>query len=36
MDFLDKRSKQKKMDMKFGTGNVRSMYGAGLLRAVEE
>jgi hypothetical protein len=26
MDSLDKRPKQKKMDMKFGTWNVRSMY----------
>jgi exonuclease III len=35
-DFLDKRRKQKKMDMRFGTWNVRSMYRAGSLRAVAE
>jgi hypothetical protein len=35
-DFLDKRPKQKKMGMRFGTWNVRSMYRAGLLRAVGE
>jgi hypothetical protein len=35
-DFLDKRPKQKKMDMKYGTWNVRSMYRAGSLRAVAE
>jgi hypothetical protein len=36
MDSLDKRPKQKKMDMKFGSWKVRSMYSAGLLRAVAE
>jgi hypothetical protein len=36
MDSLDKRPKRKKMDMRFGTWNVRSMYRAGSLRAVEE
>jgi exonuclease III len=36
MDFLDKRPKQKKMDMRVGTWNVRSMYRAGSLRAVAE
>jgi hypothetical protein len=36
MDSLDKRTKQKKMDMRFGTWNVRGMYMAGLLRAVGE
>jgi hypothetical protein len=36
MDFLDKRHKQKKMDMRFGTWNIRSMYRAGSLRAVAE
>jgi hypothetical protein len=25
-DFLDKQTKRKKMDMRFGTWNVRSMY----------
>jgi hypothetical protein len=35
-DFLDKRSKRKKMDMRFGTWNVRSTYRAGSLRAVAE
>jgi hypothetical protein len=35
-DFLDKRPKQKKMNMRFGTWNVRSMYRAGSLRAVAE
>jgi hypothetical protein len=33
---LDKQLKQKKMDMRFGTWNVRSMYRAGSLRAVAE
>jgi hypothetical protein len=33
---LDKRSKLKKMAMRFGTWNVRSMYRAGSLRAVAE
>jgi exonuclease III len=36
MDSLDKRHKQKKMDMRFGTWNVRSMYRAGSLRVVAE
>jgi hypothetical protein len=27
---------QKKMDMRFGTWNIRSMYKAGSLRIVEE
>jgi exonuclease III len=36
MDFLDKRPKRKKMDMRFDTWNVRSMYRAGSLRAVAE
>jgi hypothetical protein len=34
MDSLDKRPKQKIMDMRFGTWIVRSMYRAGSLRAV--
>jgi hypothetical protein len=29
MDYLDKRPRRKKMDMRFGTCNVRSMYRAG-------
>jgi exonuclease III len=33
---LDKRPKQKKMDMRFGTWNVKSVYRAGFLRAVAE
>jgi hypothetical protein len=33
---LDKRPKRKKMDMRFDTWNVRSMYRAGSLRAIEE
>jgi hypothetical protein len=33
-DSLDKRPKQKKMDMRFGTWHVRSMYRAGSLRVV--
>jgi hypothetical protein len=33
---LDKRPTQKKMNMRFGTWNVRSMYRAGSLRAVGE
>jgi hypothetical protein len=36
LDSLDKGAKRKKMDMKFGTWNVRSMYRAGSLRAVAE
>jgi hypothetical protein len=35
-DSLDKRPKLKKMDMRFGTWNMRSMYRAGSLRAVAE
>jgi hypothetical protein len=35
-DSMDKRPKQKKMDMRFGTWNVRSMYRAGSLRVVGE
>jgi hypothetical protein len=34
MHSLDKRSKRKEMDMRFGTWNVRSTYTAGSLRAV--
>jgi hypothetical protein len=34
MDFLNKRHKLNKMDMRFGTWNVRSMYRAGSLMAV--
>jgi hypothetical protein len=30
MASLDKRHKRKKMDIRFGTWNVRSMYRAGL------
>jgi exonuclease III len=36
MDSLEKRPKQKKMDMRFGTWNVKSLYGAGSLRTVVE
>jgi hypothetical protein len=36
MDSLDKQLKQKKMDMRFGTWNVRSLYRAGSLRTVAE
>jgi hypothetical protein len=36
MDSVDKRPEQKKMDMIFGTWNVRSMYREGSLRAVAE
>jgi hypothetical protein len=35
-DFLNKRPKRKKMDMIFGTWNVRSLYRAGSLRTVAE
>jgi hypothetical protein len=37
-DSLDKRSKRKKMDMRFGTWNARStyIYRAGSLRVVAE
>jgi hypothetical protein len=31
---LDKQPKRKKMEMRFGTWNVRSVYRAGSLRAV--
>jgi hypothetical protein len=34
MDYLDKLPKLKKMDMRFGTWNVRSVYRAGSLMAV--
>jgi hypothetical protein len=36
MDSLDKRPKRKKMDMRFGTWDVRSMYMAGSLRTAEK
>jgi hypothetical protein len=36
MDSLDKQPKQKKMDITFGTWNIRNMYRAGSLRAVAE
>jgi exonuclease III len=36
MDSLDKRPKLKKMDMRFGSWNVRSFYKAGSLRTVVE
>jgi hypothetical protein len=35
-DSLDKRPKRKKIDMRFGTWNVRSMYRVGSLREVAE
>jgi hypothetical protein len=35
-DLLGKQSRLKKMDMRFGTWNVRSMYRAGSLMAVAE
>jgi hypothetical protein len=35
-DSFDKRPKSKKMDMRFGTWNVRSMYRAGSLTVVAE
>jgi hypothetical protein len=35
-DSLDKLHKQIKLDIRFGTRNVRSMYSAGSLRAVAE
>jgi hypothetical protein len=35
-DSLDKRPRRKKMDIRFDTWNVRSMYRAGSLRAVAE
>jgi hypothetical protein len=34
MNSLDIRPKRKKMDMKFGTWHVRSIYRAGSLRVV--
>jgi exonuclease III len=33
---VDKKTKRKKIDMRFGTWNVRSMYRAGSLRTVAE
>jgi hypothetical protein len=33
-DYLDKQPKLKKMDMRFGMWNVRSLYRAGSLRRV--
>jgi hypothetical protein len=33
-DYLDKRPRLKKMDMRFGTWNVRSLYRAGSLMTV--
>jgi ABC-type proline/glycine betaine transport system substrate-binding protein len=35
-DSLEKRAKRKKINMRFGTWNVRSMYRAGSLKAVAE
>jgi hypothetical protein len=35
-DSVDKRPKRKKMHMRYGTWNVRSMYRAGSLRTVAE
>jgi hypothetical protein len=35
-DSLDKRTKRKNMNMRFGTWNVGSMYRAGSLRVVVE
>jgi hypothetical protein len=35
-DSLDKQPKRKKMDMRFGTWNARSMYRVGTLRTVAE
>jgi hypothetical protein len=35
-DSLDKRPRRKKIDMRFGTWNVRRMYNAGSLGAVAE
>jgi hypothetical protein len=35
-DSFDERPKLKKMDMRFGTRNVRSLYMAGSLRSVVE
>jgi hypothetical protein len=36
MDSLNKRPNQKKMDITFGTWNVRSMYREGSLMTVTE
>jgi hypothetical protein len=36
MDSLDKRPKRKKMDVRFGTWSIRTMYRAGSLRTVAE
>jgi hypothetical protein len=36
MDSFDKRRKLKKMDVRFGIWNIRSLYGAGSLRTVAE
>jgi hypothetical protein len=33
---LDKRTKRKKMDVRFGTWNVRSLYRTGSLRTAAE
>jgi hypothetical protein len=33
-DYLDKRPKLRKMDMRFGTWNVRSLYSVGSLMTV--
>jgi hypothetical protein len=35
-DYLDNGTKRKKMDLRFGTWNVRRMYRAGSLRTVAE
>jgi hypothetical protein len=35
-DFLDKESKQRKMDMRFGAWNVRSLYRPGSLVTVSK
>jgi hypothetical protein len=34
MDSLDKRPKIRKMDMRFGMWNIRSLYGTGSLMTV--
>jgi hypothetical protein len=36
MDYFDKRPKLKKMDIRYGTWYVRSLYRAGSLRTVTE
>jgi hypothetical protein len=36
MDSFDKRPERRKLDMRFGAWNVRSMYRAGSLRVVSE